>query len=255
MSSTKCCAGCKSRFVATMLICPQCGSQRFYVEDLAVRTLYLLILDASSSMAASDAGGQTRISLLNDGLTALDTALREDEQAMSGAQIAAINVGGFSDAPQLFLDWTDAADFKPPAMVAGYNTPLGAAVLLALDEIETQKAKFRWHDISYTRPRILIFTGSAPTDGDATWREACRRARESEAGGKVLICPIGVGNVDMTKLAEFTDTSPRHVDSFEFCDLFPLLADADMNQDEAMSQDERARNLPPSAYGWEGVTL
>jgi len=222
-----------------------------YGENVSQRTPCLLVLDASASMGAVEAG-RTRISLLNDGIAAFDADLKADEIAMARVQIGAINVGGFSSEPQMFLDWTDAMDFQPFPMVTGYNTPLGAATLLGLEVIEAQKSVLKSHGISYNRPWMLILTDGAPTDDDATWREACRRAREAETRGRVLIFPVCVGDVDLNKIAELTITPPKKMNGLQFRELFLWLSE---------SVREASKSAPGSTVQfaptdrWAGTTL
>jgi uncharacterized protein YegL len=184
----------------------------------------MLVLDASASMSATERGGRSRIDLLNEGIAAFHAALTEDELALSRVQIAAINVGGFSKEPQMFLEWTDAIDFQPFPMTAGYDTPLGAATMLALDAIDRQKAILREYGVPYTRPWLMILTDGAPTDSTAKWRDACQCAKDHEAGGKVQIFPIGIGSADLAKLSELSATAPRQMDGVRFRELFIWLS-------------------------------
>lgn len=223
-----------------------------YVDNLSQRTPCLLILDASSSMAGRDSNGQCPIDLLNEGIVTLRNELATDDVALSRVQIAAVNVGGFSDQPELFLDWTDAVDFQPFAMKAGFNTPLGAGVLVGLDAIEQQKATLRSSGINYTRPWLFILTDGAPTDADSVWRDACARARDYEARGKVQIYPIGVGNVDLRKLAEISTTKPILMSGLKFRELFTWISGS---LQAASNSAPGARIDLPSTDPWASVKL
>lgn len=223
-----------------------------YAENLSQRTPCILVLDASASMEASDGTGRTRIALLNDSIAAFHADLRQDELALSRVQIAAINVGGFSATPQLFLDWTDANDFAPFELFAGHATPLGEAMLLALDTAERQKNNLRQFGISYTRPWIFVLTDGAPTDTDARWREACKRVRQSEAENKVLVFPVGVGDVDLTQLAELSTMKPQKTNSASFREMFLWLSGSlrQVSRSVAGSKIDL-----PSTDSWAGVRL
>jgi uncharacterized protein YegL len=196
-----------------------------YATNISQRTPCVLVLDASASMETRVTGGSQRIDLLNAGIRSFYEALNEDEIALSRVQVAAVSVGGDTSDAELLMDWTDAADFRPFSLSAGHSTPLGAGVLLALEAIETQKLELRKFGISYTRPWIFILTDGEPTDHKETWDLASTRAREAEASQKVEIFPIGIGNIDLTKIQTLSDRrSPMTMEATHFRELFVWLS-------------------------------
>src|SRR5689334_19324749 len=120
------------------------------------RTPCVLVLDCSSSMA-----GQ-RMEALNRGLQAFARALAEDETALQRVVVQVIVCA--DEAPRVVMPWTPAAAFAPPPLTASGRTPLGAAMALALDEIEAVKALMRDYGTPYTRPWVFLMTDGAPND-------------------------------------------------------------------------------------------
>ncbi len=223
-----------------------------YAENLSQRTPCMLVLDASTSMGVADANSQRPIDLLNEGIGLFREELAGDQVALSRVQIAAVNVGGFSEQPDMFLDWTDAVDFQPFPMKAGYSTPLGAAMLVALDAIERQKTALRELGISYTRPWLFVLTDGAPTDPETTWKEACARARDYESRGKVQIFPIGVGQADLKKLTELSKTTPMLMSGLKFRELFTWIS----GSLQAASNSAPGAHIDlPSTDPWASVKL
>jgi uncharacterized protein YegL len=184
-----------------------------YANNASERQLCTLVLDASHSMTARDPDtGRTRIELLNDGIKAFHEALHGDEKALVRAQIAAIRAGGTSNEAKQILDWTDGVDFVPFALKAGNETPLGAAVLLALNMIEEQKRVVRRYGVPLSgRPWLFVLTDGEPTDAGSVWRQACQLAYEHEAAKKVLIYSIGVGGANLAKLGELSAQRPPRI--------------------------------------------
>jgi uncharacterized protein YegL len=195
-----------------------------YATNLSQRTPCILVLDASASMGSKTSSGQTRIELLNDGISAFHQALNDDEIALSRVQVAAISVGGDTHNAELLMDWTDASDFQPFELVAGSSTPLGAGTILALRTIKSQKKILRQHGISYTRPWIFILTDGDPTDNEDVWDAACEEAREAEESGSAEIFSIGIDEAGIGKLSKLSRRPPIMMDSVQFRELFVWLS-------------------------------
>jgi len=224
-----------------------------YLENTAQRVPCMLVLDASGSMNESDPNsGRRRIDLLNDGIKAFYEELQTDEIALGRVQIAAVTAGGFADAARVVLNWTDGLDFIPFKLTAGNRTPLGAATLLALDQIEQHKTALRGNGIPFYRPWMFVMTDGAPTDNAQTWGRACQTAREHEACRKVQIYPVGVGQANMAKLGELSATPAMQMSGMKFREFFKWVSD---------SMSTLARSVPggrielPSTNPWAAVRL
>ncbi|MEG0184590.1 MAG: VWA domain-containing protein, partial [Stenotrophomonas sp.] len=121
-------------------------------------------------------------------------------------------------------DWCDAMDFAAPQLSANGTTPTGAAVELALQEIEDEKARFRQAGVAYTRPWLFLMSDGQPTDA---WEAVAEQCREAEQQNKVAVFPIAVGNADMSVLGQFSRNGERGVkrlQGLQFKELFLWLS-------------------------------
>jgi uncharacterized protein YegL len=223
-----------------------------YASNTAQRTPCILVLDASGSMSTKERNGFTRIQMLNQGIAAFHAALTADDIALSRVQVAIVNVGGPTDEPELILDWTDAEEFQPFELVANHSTPLGRGVSVALDAIEQQKSKLRSAGIAYTRPWMMIITDGEPTDDQTEWNSACESLQKAERDQKVQVYPVGVGEADLRKLGQLSQTPPMRMDNVRFRELFVWLS---------ASLGQISRSVPggkvqlPSTDPWAAVKL
>lgn len=211
------------------------------VENNSQRTPCVLVLDGSGSMQ-----GQP-ISELNEGLRVLEQELKADTTASVRVQLLIIRAGD-DDEVEILSDWTDAIDFETPAIEANGRTPLGAAMAVALDKIEAQKANYDANGIPSTRPWIMLLSDGAPTDYD--WREVARRCRDAEAAKKVAIFPIGTAEADLEVLSEFSTKKALRLQGLKFKELFMWLSRSVSSASKA-APDETTQL--PAPEGWAEV--
>lgn len=185
-------------------------------DNTSQRLPCVLVLDASGSMAG------TPIKQLNAGVQLLESELKKDDMASQRVQILVIR---FGDTVSALGEWADAMDFAAPTLVAGGATPMGAAVRLALQKLEEQKARYNAHGIQYNRPWMFLITDGEPTDHD--WQHAAAECRAAEEGKHLTCYAIGVGDdADMAKLAQFSTGPTAKLDGLEFQKLFKWLSNS-----------------------------
>ncbi len=184
-------------------------------DNREIRTPVVLVLDGSTSMAGGPIDG------LNSGLQLLESELKADTVARGRVRVCVIRLGGNSEVDVL-SDFTDVVDFTAPTVEANGNTPLGAAMELALDNIETEKGKLGAAGISWTRPWIFVISDGNPTDADfETSADRCRKACKD---GKVAIFPIAVEGADTAVLSRLSDKPALALDGLKFNELFLWLS-------------------------------
>src|SRR5262249_57102349 len=98
------------------------------------------------------------------------------------------------------IPFTEGRDLQPRRLEAGGGTPMGAALDLALDQLDQQKQAYKEAGLEYYRPWMFVLTDGAPTDRDV-FRTAAARVRQAEAERRVSVVGIGVGAA--------ADTPPR----------------------------------------------
>lgn len=94
-------------------------------------------------------GGTMRMNLLNQALHTLNSAMREDKLASQRVELAIVTFGESVRVEQPFVT---ANEFNPPTLKAGGETPMGQAILTALDLLEQRKKSYREHNVPCLRP-------------------------------------------------------------------------------------------------------
>jgi uncharacterized protein YegL len=216
------------------------------VDNTSQRLPCVLVLDGSASMA--DKGAETdAIRELNAGLKVLEEELKGDDVASQRVQVLVIRLGD-DDRVEIVLDWTDAMDFSAPTIKANGRTPLGAAMRLALQKIEDQKAEYRAHGISYNRPWVFLITDGYPTDTD--WKEAATECREAEESNRVAIFAVGTDGADFDALGNFSVRKPVRLQGLKFKELFVWLSrSASSVSREGPDQPVQIESPPEAGWG------
>ncbi len=171
----------------------------------------VLLLDTSSSM-----GGKP-IAQLNEGLRTFRDELSSDPLSAKRVEVAVVSFGPVTAD----VDFIAANSFLPPTLKAGGDTPMGRAVLTALDMVQRRKAEYREHGIAYYRPWIFLVTDGAPTDA---WTEAASRIRAEEEAQRVAFFAVGVAGADLAMLARLAVRTPLPLQGLNFRDMFLWLS-------------------------------
>jgi uncharacterized protein YegL len=188
----------------------------FEIDDFASnpepRCPCVLLLDVSKSMTGRP------LNELNAGLATLHSDLADDVLAMKRVEIAIVTFGG---PVRNELPFTTAATFYPPMLKAEGETPMGSAILTALDLIHSRKADYRSNGISYYRPWVFMITDGAPTDD---WQTAAAAVRQGESTKAFAFFAIGVKGADMATLKQISVREPLALQGFKFRELFRWLS-------------------------------
>lgn len=200
----------------------------------------VLLLDISGSMSG------TPIKELNDGLRVFQTNLLDDDVAMLRVEVSVITFGGSVAIPQ---DFVTADQFQPPELIASGDTPMGSAINVALDQLESRKQGYRSAGFSYYRPWIFLITDGAPTDGDI-WRSAGKRVHEAEAAKHVAFFAVGVEGANMDVLRQITPRQPLELAGLNFREMFVWLSNSLSTASHAEPDEEIPLQNP---LGWAKV--
>lgn len=207
-----------------------------FVSNPEARCPCVLLLDTSGSMAGRP------IQELNEGLRTLRTELLTDELAAKRVELGIITFGPVTT----HVDFGGADAFSPPELVAGGDTPMGAAILAGTRMIEQRKETYKRNGISYYRPWLFLITDGAPTD---SWLDAASRIRAGEDRNEFAFFAIGVTGADIVKLSQIAVRPPLKLDGLRFRDLFSWLSRS--LQAVSHSQVGQTVSLPPP--GWSAV--
>ena len=209
------------------------GSDSF-ADNPEPRCPCVLLLDTSGSMGGSP------IHQLNQGIATFKEELLSDPLATKRVEVALVTFG----PPSLESDFQTVANFYPPVLNAGGDTPMGAAITLGIDLVKRRKQEYKSNGISYYKPWIILITDGAPTDG---WKNAAAAVKEGEAMKSFAFFAIGVEGADMDTLAQISTRSPQKLKGLMFREFFMWLS-ASMKMVSSKNTDSPIQMLPPS--GW-----
>lgn len=196
----------------------------------------VLVLDTSGSMSGA------AISALNEGVQQFASEIQKDPLAAQRVEVAIITFGPVRKA----LDFTTAMSFVPPPLVAEGVTPMGEAILRALDTISARKLSYKSSGISYYRPWIFLITDGAPTD---SVEAAGQRIREAEANKSVAFFAVGVQGADLNALAQISVRPPIKLQGLQFREMFSWLS----SSLQRVSQSQVGQEVSLPAVGWGAV--
>jgi len=172
-------------------------------------------------MGESQGGMGLPIDLLNKALPTLQSDLLLDPTASVSVELAIVTFGG---SPKEVVPFTPVSSFFPPVLTAGGGTPLGLAVIIALDMIERRKQELTEAGLVFFRPWIFILTDGQPTDSASDWSDATQRAALSLQQKKVDIWALSTdaSPTVISKLQQIT-AKTAVLEGFAFRETFKFL--------------------------------
>ena len=192
----------------------------------------VLVLDTSASMHGDP------IDELSAGLDIFAEELKSDDDASQKVQVLIVKCGGNAE---ILSDWIDAESFEPPSLSASGGTPLGEAVSLAADALESRKQEYRQAGVSYLKPWLFIISDGVPTD---SWKPAASDLVELERQGKFTTFPIAVEGADIEIMNSFALRDAQKLDGVEFKKLFQWIS-ASVRVGSQRADDTETISLPP----------
>jgi uncharacterized protein YegL len=209
-----------------------------------------LLLDTSYSMTGLP------IEELNRGFAQFCTEIRGNGLAAKRAEIAVITFGGVA---RLEIPFTEGRDLQPRRLSADGQTPMGAALDLALDQLSAQKQAYKNAGLEYYRPWLFVLTDGEPTD-EMVFTASAARVRRAEAAKGVSVFPIGIGgDANMRRLRELSARPPIKLDGLSFVEFFlwlsSSLASASQSQayassDAGIAQAETTEQIALAPVTW-----
>lgn len=188
------------------------------VEEGANERLAAVILcDDSFSTKGKD------IDQINRGLELFGQELTDDEVAAETVEPAIVSFGGGVDVVQ---DFVKADSFQPPTLSAGGNTPMGDAVLKALDMVEGRKSTYRDQGYEVFRPWVFLLTDGNPNGGSTSIDEAADAIAEAEREGHAIFWAAGTEDADFDALETLSQRPPKEIDGIDYPSVFKWLSDS-----------------------------
>ena len=184
-----------------------------FADNPEPRCPCILLLDTSGSMSGA------KIQNLNQGLLTFADELKSDAMAAKRVEVAIVAFGPVQEL-QPFIT---ADSFVPMNLTAQSDTPMGAAIVTAVQMLSDRKASYKANGIGYYRPWIFLITDGAPTDDVAA---AAAAIREGEASKSFAFYAVGVEGADMQKLKEIAVREPLRLQGLSFQKLFVWLSNS-----------------------------
>jgi uncharacterized protein YegL len=212
-----------------------------FAENPEPRCPCVLVLDVSASMANEP------IRSLNDGLVTYREELVADSLASKRVDVAVVTFGGEVISPSGFLT---ADAFYPPMLIAGGDTPMGAAIQRAISMVRQRKHEYRTNGIMFYRPWIFLITDGAPTDD---WGPAAAAVREGESSKAFAFFAVGVKGANLEILRQISTRAPLELDGLRFRDLFQWLSNSQQRVSRSTPGEEVPLENPTGPKGWAKV--
>lgn len=182
-----------------------------FADNPEPRVPCLLLLDVSVSMRGRP------LAELNAGLQQFKDELAADPIAMQRVEVGIVTFG----PAKVEIPFTTAEGFYPPALVEQGDTPLGQAISIGLDMIESRKQQYKANGVAYYRPWCILITDGGPTD---EWRAAAAAVREGEASKKFAFFAVGVEGANLDVLSQISVREPLKLQGLKFRELFQWLS-------------------------------
>ena len=185
------------------------------IKNPTPRVPIVLCLDTSYSMSGDP------ISELQEGMQMFFHSLYDDETAKHSAEVSVVTFGG---TVEKFIEFTSLQEEPPPPRFqAAGHTPMGEAVVVALDSLEARKSQYQNTGVDYYQPWLVLMTDGAPTDHI---EDAVHRVERLVERRTLSVFAIGIGSgADMDVLARFSpNRHPLRLDGLKFKEFFEWLS-------------------------------
>jgi uncharacterized protein YegL len=231
---------------ACILLLDTSGSMAEVVQSVGESLGYTVQQDGQTYQAVS--GGITRIDLLNEGLRVYHSDIMGDSLAAQRVEISIISFGG---SVQTVTPFVTADQFSPPTLVASGDTPMGAAIVQAIDAIEERKKVYKQNGVQYYRPWIFFITDGGPTDA---WKTAASRVRDGEARKSFAFFAVGVEGANFEILRQITapERPPAALKGYSFREMFRWLSSSQRSVSHSKPGEESQVPLQ-SPSGWASL--
>jgi uncharacterized protein YegL len=207
----------------------------------------VLLLDTSGSMTDGN-----KINQLNEGLKIFKEEVSNDDLARKRVDLAVIT---FGDDANVICDFSSIEGFKLPRLKARGLTPIGDAILRAIELVEERKGMYKANGADYFRPWIFMVTDGAPTDmqlGDSMWNDVIKKVHDGETNKKFSFFAVGVepANMELLKQIAPPNREPVKLNQAKFKEMFLWLSKSQIRVSASKVGDQAELPNPAGPKGW-----
>lgn len=176
---------------------------------------------------------------LNAGLAKLREGLTQDAEAAEKVELAVVAFGPV----RVEVEFTKAADFQPPLLIAEGVTPIGEAIRLGIAMAMRRSGELRAAGVDCFRPWIVLVTDGAPTDD---WMDAAQLVHEGEGFGSFTFVAVAVDDAALNVLRQISVSRPYRLQGLRYGEMLSWLADSLKDVVRSSTDDF----IIPAPAGW-----
>ena len=156
---------------------------------------------------------------LGEALTQFLAGVDADEYARDICEIALVRVGG---DVRIVRPFAQAREGMSESLDAGGCTPMGEAVMMAIDLVEERMRQYGAKGIRHFPPWLVILTDGQPTDATSAAEE---RVARLVAAKMLTVFPVAIGrDADLARLRKIAGgTPPARLAGLDFQSFFRWL--------------------------------
>jgi uncharacterized protein YegL len=109
---------------------------------------------------------------------------------------------------------------------AGGNTPMGDAIIKALDMVERRKSTYRSQGYEPFRPWVFLFTDGKPNGGSTSIDQAAKAIAEAEQEDHAIFWAAGTENADFDALKRLSQRPPLKIKGIDYPSVFKWLSNS-----------------------------
>ena len=210
--------------------------ERLRLNDLITNTsnrlLICMCIDTSYSMLQ-----ENRIDHVNKAVR--DDLIEQCKNNIYAADSVEVCIVTFGGKARVVQNFANVKDVKFKDLEVDGDTPLGEAVMLAMNLIKERQAQFDDFGISGFKPWLIIMSDGAATD-DISFAKA--RVKEAVERNELKIMCIDMSNGGETSLSEFTPNGGLPIDALKIEDFFSMLSRAAASMSTAAPGEDEFMN-------------